>query len=49
MAARFVGATLQGMSQQARDGASAEELHRIVDFALSALREHGIRPASKEQ
>jgi len=48
-AARFVGATLQGMSQQARDGASAKELHQIVDFAMSALQQHGLRPRSKEQ
>jgi AcrR family transcriptional regulator len=34
--ALFVGATLQGMSQQARDGASREELLSIADTALRA-------------
>lgn len=35
--ARFVGATLQGMSQQARDGVSTEELLGIADMAIAAL------------
>ncbi|EPX57279.1 Transcriptional regulator, TetR family [Cystobacter fuscus DSM 2262] len=33
--ARFYGAILQGMSVQARDGASEEELRKIVTLALS--------------
>lgn len=35
--ARFVGATLQGMSQQARDGLGYEELLEIAEFAISAI------------
>lgn len=35
--ARFVGATLQGMSQQARDGASTEDLRGIACMAIAAL------------
>ncbi|MFC8038885.1 hypothetical protein ACFUOZ_05980 [Paenarthrobacter sp. NPDC057355] len=35
--AGFVGATLQGMSQQARDGASKEDLLRIAHYAISAI------------
>jgi hypothetical protein len=35
--AAFVGATLQGMSGTARDGASTEELHAIAALALKAL------------
>lgn len=35
--ARFVGVVLQGMSQQARDGATAEQLHRIADISIRAL------------
>lgn len=34
--ARFVCAVLQGMSMQARDGATAEELDGIVDCAMAA-------------
>lgn len=36
--AAFVGATMQGMSQQARDGADAERLHAIAELALAAVR-----------
>lgn len=35
--ASFVGATLQGMSQRARDGASAEDLRRIATYAIAAI------------
>ncbi|MDO4631182.1 MAG: TetR/AcrR family transcriptional regulator [Corynebacterium sp.] len=35
--AQFTAATLQGMSQQARDGATAEELHAIAELAITAL------------
>ncbi|MTI46162.1 TetR family transcriptional regulator [Roseibium hamelinense] len=35
--ARFAAATLQGMSQQARDGASREDLRTIAKYAISAL------------
>ena len=35
--AAFVGATLQGMSQQARDGATKEDLTRIADYAITAI------------
>ncbi|MFF7334204.1 TetR family transcriptional regulator [Streptomyces sp. NPDC008150] len=33
--ARFTGAVIQGMSQQARDGASREELEAVGEIALS--------------
>lgn len=34
--AAFIGATMQGMSQQARDGADADQLHAIADLALAS-------------
>ncbi|WP_261564424.1 TetR/AcrR family transcriptional regulator [Frankia gtarii] len=34
--ARYVGAVLQGMSQQARDGAHAADLLAVVDVAMAA-------------
>ncbi|MFV2019980.1 TetR/AcrR family transcriptional regulator [Micromonospora sp. LOL_023] len=34
--ARFVGAVVQGMSVQARDGASVADLNGIIDWAMSA-------------
>lgn len=34
--ARFLGAVLQGMSQQARDGASQGELEAVADAAMAA-------------
>ncbi len=34
--ARFVGAVVQGMAVQARDGAAAEDLLGIVDCAMAA-------------
>lgn len=34
--ARYVGAVLQGMSQQARDGASAEDLLTVAELAMTA-------------
>ncbi len=36
--ARFFGAVIQGMSVQARDGASEEELVALADVALAAWR-----------
>jgi hypothetical protein len=36
--ARFFGAMIQGMSVQARDGASEEELTALADVALAAWR-----------
>jgi TetR/AcrR family transcriptional regulator, copper-responsive repressor len=36
--ARFFGAVIQGMSVQARDGASEEELAALADVALAAWR-----------
>lgn len=39
--ASFVGATLQGMSQQARDGATKEDLLHIANYAITAIRAHG--------
>ncbi|GAB3756097.1 TetR/AcrR family transcriptional regulator [Microlunatus parietis] len=36
--ARFVAATLQGMSQQARDGAQVEDLRAVAALALTAIR-----------
>jgi hypothetical protein len=35
--ARFVGAMIQGMSIQARDGASQEDLKAVAEFAVGAL------------
>lgn len=43
--ARFVGATLQGMSQQARDGLGRDELREIAELAVAAL-DH---PATQEK
>lgn len=40
--AAFIGATMQGMSQSARDGSDADQLHAIADLALAALT---IQPA----
>lgn len=37
--ARFSGAVLQGMSQQARDGASREELEAVAEAAMRAWPE----------
>ncbi|WP_327353512.1 TetR/AcrR family transcriptional regulator [Streptomyces sp. NBC_01304] len=34
--ARYSGAVLQGMSQQARDGATRQELERVANFAMQA-------------
>lgn len=39
--ASFVGATLQGMSQQARDGATKEDLLHIANYAITAIGAHG--------
>jgi TetR/AcrR family transcriptional regulator, copper-responsive repressor len=36
--ARFVGAVIQGMSVQARDGATEEELVALADVAMAAWR-----------
>ena len=36
--ARFFGAVIQGMSVQARDGATEEELVALADVALAAWR-----------
>lgn len=35
--ARFVGACIQGMSQQARDGADATSLRTVAEFAVRAV------------
>lgn len=32
--AKYIACTIQGMSVQARDGASAEQLHRLIDLVL---------------
>jgi AcrR family transcriptional regulator len=40
--ARFYAATLQGMSSQARDGATAEELDRLATLALHAWPADGV-------
>ena len=40
--ARFLGAIIQGMSVQARDGASAEELAGIAELAIGELLRHRI-------
>jgi len=45
--ARFIGPMIQGMSIQARDGASKEDLKAIVELAVEALpfRENKSRKA----
>jgi hypothetical protein len=48
-AARFVAATLQGMSQQARDGASTGDLLDIARFATAALDARGIGPQNEDE
>jgi len=40
--ARFLGAIVQGMSVQARDGASLEELLDIASLAISELARHRV-------
>ncbi len=42
--ARYTGAVLQGLSQQARDGASAEELLGVVEAAMTSWPLSGPRP-----
>jgi hypothetical protein len=41
--ARFLGAMVQGMSVQARDGAGVDELLAAADHAISELKRHSIR------
>lgn len=38
--ARFIGATIQGMAVQARDGASESELRTIAEHAVSEIARH---------
>lgn len=38
--ARFVGATIQGMSVQARDGASESDLRGLAEHAISEIARH---------
>lgn len=38
--ARFIGATIQGMSVQARDGASEAELRSLAEHAVSEIARH---------
>lgn len=45
--ARFLGATVQGMSVQARDGATTEELLALMSHALNELRRYQ-RPKASE-
>ncbi len=40
--ARFLGAIVQGMSVQARDGATTSELMAVVDHALTELRRYTV-------
>lgn len=35
--AKYLAMVIQGLSAQARDGASREELHAVADAALEAL------------
>jgi AcrR family transcriptional regulator len=44
--ARYFGAIIQGMSVQARDGATADELTAIARIALAELDRHRAEPAS---
>jgi AcrR family transcriptional regulator len=41
--ARFLGAIVQGMSVQARDGATTDELLALLSHALSELRKYQLR------
>ena len=43
---RFVGAMIQGMSVQARDGAGEAELLAVAALAIDQLRRHAIPPSS---
>ncbi|WFU03035.1 TetR/AcrR family transcriptional regulator [Rhizobium sp. CB3171] len=42
--ARFLGAIVQGMSVQARDGATTDELFALLSHALSELKKYQLRP-----
>ncbi|MEU6824523.1 TetR/AcrR family transcriptional regulator [Streptomyces atriruber] len=44
--ARYTGAVFQGMSQQARDGATREDLEAVADLAMTAWPQD--RPAGSE-
>ncbi|MFS8044915.1 TetR/AcrR family transcriptional regulator [Rhizobium sp. BR 314] len=44
--ARFLGAIVQGMSVQARDGATTEELLSLMSHALNELRKYQLHPAT---
>ncbi|QND50408.1 TetR/AcrR family transcriptional regulator [Rhizobium lusitanum] len=44
--ARFLGAIVQGMSVQARDGATREELLEIIAHARSELMRHRLEPVA---
>lgn len=41
--ARFLGAIVQGMSVQARDGATTEELLALLSHALDELKSYQVR------
>ncbi len=45
--ARFLGAIVQGMSVQARDGATTEELLALLSHGLSELRKYQLPKVSK--
>lgn len=47
--ARFTAATVQGMSQQARDGASREDLEAVAELALRAWPGPAERPESPKR
>lgn len=42
--ARFLGAIVQGMSVQARDGATTDELLALLSHGLSELKKYQLRP-----
>lgn len=47
--ARYFGAIIQGMSVQARDGATADELAAVARIALTELERHRAEPASRRK
>ena len=47
--ARFIGSIVQGMSVQARDGATTEELMELVKHAVSELDRHRPHRSSHEE
>lgn len=45
--AKYLACTIQGMSVQARDGASTEQLHRLIDVVMTLWPELNKATAAK--